>query len=129
MNMSKQVTGRCDICNLPITANNLAGVKRQIGFHKRKAHGILGATATPAGKRAIARTRHWRMKGLSPKEIKERERQFLEKHPESGNNNPETGGLIRKTKPKEDKTVPAYLCECPNPSCHCRFYMVIPGSK
>lgn len=126
--MKTQWTECCEICNEEINARDENGLKRQMGFHKRIHHGIQGITSSPAGKRSAARKRHWRLQGLSPKQVEERERQFLLKHPESGRNedNGQSEPVVRKKKPTEEVT-PVGLKECPN--CGCRFYMARSNSE
>lgn len=123
-----KVMGQCDICHEPISAFDQGNYKRKLGYHKRIHHGIVGATSTPAGKRSLARKRHWRLQGLSPRQVEEREHQFLLKHPESGRNedNGQSEPVIRKKKPTEEVT-PVGLKECPN--CGCRFYMARSNSE
>ena len=119
--------GACDICHKEIQANNPVSLNRVMGYHKRRHHGIQGVASTPAGRRAMARARHWRLAGMSPKQIEERESQFLLKHPESGiNENNGNEPVARKKKPVEEVT-PVGLKECPN--CGCRFYMARSNSE
>lgn len=112
----KVIEVRCDICGMQLkSADNPAQAKRNIGFHKRIAHGIHGAAATMEGRRAFARERHWQKKGYSPARIEELRAQYEARQSAT----PTSEGLVRKTKKATD-AVPLPLTECP--LCHARFY-------
>lgn len=120
----------CDICKQQVAnVQDEAGAKRTLGFHKRIYHGIVGETATPEGKRRLARLRHYRLAGLNEKQIQEREAAYaLKKHKplevepvsESYSSAP-VHRQVSAGRPAE----PLALTECP--LCHCRFYFTKPS--
>lgn len=120
----------CDICGqqLKSVANEVIA-KRSLGYHKRSVHGIVGITSTAEGKRLLARMRHYRLAGLTDRQIEDREQHYREKMALKANHNPPTVPTaatpaevpVRLKKPKERTAEPLKLSECP--VCGSRFFI------
>lgn len=106
----------CEICKRQFGHDDENTLKRIVGFHKRSAHGIIGASNTPMARRIAARESYWRKQGYSPDRIAELREKYLAQEQSPAHTADEP---VRKTKKATD-AVPLALTECP--LCHARFY-------
>lgn len=114
------VRGTCNICKWETEASDQGQVNRNLGWHKRTAHGIVGESSTPEGKRIRARARHWRNAGMSEAQIARREAEFQAKH--GSNSTPQTNHEPTPSRkaPKVTESIEmVFIC----PKCHARVYV------
>lgn len=122
----KKITGTCPECKCEITpAFNQGQFNRNLGFHLRSAHGILGATTDMEKKRLMSRHSYWRKQGHSEAEMKKMEVEYLEKKKRLAA--AEAAGLIPVKKKKSGQVEPLELNQCPR--CRSEFYQRLEGNE
>lgn len=120
--MKKNIeTVACPECGQQFTSKAKAGMARALGYHRRMVHGIVGITSTLEGKRQVARLRHYKLAGLSEKQIAEREKHYAERQKELAIQSAaeDTTGTAPVKRRKSNTVEPLAVDVCPR--CGMRF--------
>lgn len=120
--MTKQAKGICDICQVPLMAKDEANLKRVIGYHKSRYHGVKGQFSTPESRRIASRERYWRIKGYSPEKIAALRSKYASKESAAPMGEP-----VRKQRKQDEPADPMALTYCPY--CSRRFYSIKKGQE